>query len=104
LKSPFTPPTSSADIIGATQADDDFERGSLALQLSRTSARIRLQEKFTKVASIFKNECPPEEINKRIRDIPFNAMAKSVVYEDIDPADWTFEGFRKNTVRVVYLL
>jgi hypothetical protein len=30
LKSPFTQTRSAADIIGATQADDDFERDSLA--------------------------------------------------------------------------
>ena len=45
LKSPFTPPRNAADIIGATQADEDFERDSLASQSSRTTARIRLQEK-----------------------------------------------------------
>ncbi len=32
LKSPFTQPRSAADNIGATQADDDFERDSLASQ------------------------------------------------------------------------
>ncbi len=104
MKSPFTPPRSAADIIGATQADGDFEHDSLASQSSRTTARIRLQEKFVKVATIFKDECPPEEINVRIRDIVFNSMAKSVVYEDIDPADRAFGGFKKKTVRGVYLL
>ncbi len=41
LKSPFTPTRTAADIIGQTQADDDFERDSLASQSSRTTARIR---------------------------------------------------------------
>ncbi len=31
-------------------------------------------------------------------------MAKSVVYEDIDLTDSAFGGFKKKTVRVVYLL
>ncbi len=87
------------------QADDDFERDSLASRSSRTTARIRLQEKFVKVATIFKDdECPPEEINERIREIAFNAMAKSVVYEEIDPADRAFGGLKEKTVRVVYFL
>ena len=34
LKSPFTQTRSAADIIGATQADEDFERNSLALKSS----------------------------------------------------------------------
>ncbi len=104
LKNPFTLPRSAADIIGATQANDDFERDSFASQLSSTTAGIHLQDKFVKVATIFKDECPPEEINERIHDIAFNAMAKFVVYEDIDPADRAFGGFKKKTVRVVYLL
>jgi hypothetical protein len=37
LKSPFTSPRNAADIIGATQADEDFERDSLASQSSRRS-------------------------------------------------------------------
>ncbi len=61
LKSQSTLPRTAADIIGATQANDDFERDSLASQSSCTIARIRLQEKFVKVATIFKDECPPEE-------------------------------------------
>ncbi len=95
------PPRSVADIIGATQANDDFERDSLASQSSRTTARICLQEKFVKVVTIFKDECPPQEINECIREIAFNAVAKSVVYEDIDPADRAFGGFKKKTVRVI---
>ncbi len=42
VQSPFTQPRTAADIIGATQADEDFERDSLASQSSRTTARIRL--------------------------------------------------------------
>jgi hypothetical protein len=104
LKSPFSLPRSAADIVGATQADDDFERDSFASQSSRTTACIHFQEKFGKVATIYKGKCPPEEINERIREITFNAMAKSVVYEDIDPADSAFGGFKKTTVRVVYII
>jgi hypothetical protein len=74
------------------------------LYSSRTTARIRLQEKFVKVATIYKDECSPPEINERIRDIAFNAMAKSVVYEDINPADRVFGGFKGKTVRAVYFL
>ncbi len=51
FKSLFTPPGNAADIFGATQADEDFERDSLASQSSRTTARIRLQEKYVKVAT-----------------------------------------------------
>ena len=74
LKSPFTPTRSAADIIGATQADEDFERDSLASQSSRTTARFRLQEKYVKVAKLYKDECSPEEIKECIREIAFNAM------------------------------
>jgi len=84
FKSPFTPPRTAADIIGATQADEDFERDSLASQSSRTTARIRLQEKYVKVATLYKDELSPDDIKQRIRDIAFTAMAKSVIYEDID--------------------
>jgi hypothetical protein len=77
LKSPFTPTRTAADFIGATQADEDFERDSLASQSSCTTARIRLQEKYVKVATLYKDECTPEEIKERIREIAFNAMVKS---------------------------
>jgi hypothetical protein len=99
FKTPFSPPRTAADIIGATQADEDFERDSLASQSSRTTARIRLQEKYVTVATLYKDELTPEEIKKRIRDIAFTAMAKSVIYEDIDPADTAYGGFKKNNVR-----
>ena len=56
FKSPFTPPKTAADIIGATQADEDFERDSLASQSSSTTARIRLQEKFVTVATFYTEE------------------------------------------------
>ncbi len=49
FNSPFTPTRTAADIIGATQADEDFERDSLASQASRTTARIRLQENRSKL-------------------------------------------------------
>jgi hypothetical protein len=103
FKSPFTPPRTAADIIGATQADEDFERDSLASQSSRTTARIRLQEKYVKVATLYKDEMTSDEINKRIRDIAFTAMAKSVIYEDIDPADRAFGGFKKKNVRPLHV-
>jgi hypothetical protein len=77
LKSPFTPPRTAADIIGATQANEDFECDSLALQSSRTTARIRLQEKYVTVATLYKDESTPEENKDRICDIAFNAMVKS---------------------------
>ena len=98
FKSPFTPPRTAADIIGATQADEDFERDSLASQSSRTTARIRLQEKYVKVATLFKDEWTADEISKRIREIAGAAMAKSVIYEDIDPVDQAFGGFKKKNV------
>ncbi len=84
LKSPFTLTRSAADIIGVTQTDEDFERDSLASQSSRTPARIRLQEKYVKVATLYKDECSPEEIKERICKIAFNAMVKSAIYEDLD--------------------
>ncbi len=101
FKSPFTPPRTAADIIGATQADEDFERDSLASQSSRTTACILLQEKYVKVATLYKDELSPDEINlkQRIRDIAFTAMAKSVIYEDFDPADRAYGGFKKINVR-----
>ncbi len=77
-------------ILSATQADEDFERDSLASQSSRTTARIQLQEKYVKVATLYKDELTPDDISKSIRDIAFTVMAKSVIYEDIDPADRAF--------------
>jgi hypothetical protein len=56
FKTPFTPTRTAADIIGATQADEDFKRDSLASQSSRTTARIRLQEKYVKVATLVRDE------------------------------------------------
>jgi hypothetical protein len=84
------PKRSAADIIGTTQADEDFDRDSLASQSSCTTARIRLQ--FVKVATIFKDESSPEEINESIHYIGFKAMAKAVIYEDTNPADRAFGG------------
>jgi hypothetical protein len=98
-KTPFTPPRTAADIIGATQADEDFERDSLASQSSRSTARIRLQEKYVTVATLYKDEMSPEEIKERIREIAITAMAKSIIYEDLDPADTAYGGFKKNNVR-----
>jgi hypothetical protein len=95
-KSPFTPPRTAADIIGATQANEDFERDSLASQSSRTTARIRLQEKYVKVATLYKDELSPDEIKERIRDIAFSAMATSAIYEDLNPTDRAYGGFKKN--------
>jgi hypothetical protein len=99
FKAPFTPPRTAADIIGATQADEDFERDSLASQSSRSTARIRLQEKYVKVATLYKDEMTPEELKKRVRDIAFSAMSKSVIFEDIDAADRDYGGFKRNNVR-----
>jgi hypothetical protein len=98
FKAPFTPPRTAADIIGATQADEDFERDSLASQSSRSTARIRLQEKYVKVATLYKDEMTPEELKKRIRDIAFSAMSKAVIFEDIDAADRDYGGFKRNNV------
>jgi hypothetical protein len=64
FKSPFTPPRTAADIIGATQANEDFERDSLASQSFRTTARIWLQEKYVKVATLYKDELSPDEIKE----------------------------------------
>ncbi len=99
FKSPFTPPRTAPDIIGATQADEDFERDSLASQSSRTTTRSRLQEKYVTVATLYKDELTPDEIKKHIREIAFTAMAKSVTYEDLDPADTAYGGLKKNNVR-----
>ncbi len=106
LKSQFTPTRTAADIISATQADEDFERDSLASQSSRTTARIRLQEKYVKVATLYKDECTPEEIKERIREIAFNAMVKSAIYEDLNPADRAYGGFKKKILpaHLSYLL
>ena len=67
----------------------------LLLQSSRTTARIRLQETCVKVATLYKDECPPEEIKERIREIAFNAIVESAIYEDLNPADRAFGGFKK---------
>jgi hypothetical protein len=87
-----------ADIIRATPADEDFERDSLVSQSSRTTARVRIQDKFVKVATMYKDECTSEKIKERIRDIAVNAMAKSVTYEEIDAADKAYGGFKKRNV------
>ncbi len=94
LKSPFTPTRSAANIIGATQADEDFERDSLASQSSSTTARIRLQEQYVKVAKFFKDKHSPEEIKEYIREIVLNTMVKSAIYEDLDPAGRAYGGFK----------
>jgi hypothetical protein len=94
----FTPERNAAEIISATQADDDFERDSLASQSSRTTARVRLQEKFVIIETILKVDCTPGEISERIRHIATDSMAKSGVYEDIDPEDKPFGGFKRNNV------
>jgi hypothetical protein len=65
FKTPFSPPRTAPDIIGATQADEDFERDSLASQSSRSTARIRLQEKYVEVATLYKDEMSPEGIKER---------------------------------------
>ncbi len=58
----------------------------------RCRSTIALPSSFQRSHRV-KDKCPPEEINERIRNIAFNAMAKSVVYVDIDPADRAFGGF-----------
>ena len=98
LPTRFTPERNAPEIIGATQADDDFERDSLASQSSRTTARVRLQEKFVIVETMFKDKSTPAEISERIRQIATDAMTKSGVYEDIDPEDKPFGGFKRNNV------
>ncbi len=47
------------------------------------------------VATLYKDELTPEEIKERIRDIAFNAMVKSAIYEDLDPADRVYGGLKK---------
>jgi hypothetical protein len=49
LQNPQIEESIHADIIGVTQADEDFERDSLASQSSSTTARIRLQENMSKL-------------------------------------------------------
>ncbi len=74
LKSLFTPTRSAADIIGVTQADEDFECYSLASQSFRTTARICHQEKYVKVTTMNNNECSPKEIKKRISGLEIAFM------------------------------
>ena len=76
-----------------------FERDSLASQSSRTTARIRLQEKYVKVATLYKDELTPDQIKERIRKIAFAAMTKSAIFEDIEAADIDYGGFKRNNVR-----
>jgi hypothetical protein len=65
----------------------------LRSQSSRTSARVRLQAKFVDVETTLKDESTPAEISERIRQIVTDAMAKSAVYEDVDPP---LGGFKRN--------
>jgi hypothetical protein len=104
LKSPFKPTRSAADMIGVMQADEDLERDSLASKSPRTTARIRLQEKYVKVTKLYKDECSPEEINERIREIVFNAMVKSAIYEDLDSADRAYGGLKKKCTACPYFI
>ena len=48
---------------------------------------------------MYKDECSPEEIKERISEIAFNALVKSAIFEDLDPADRPYGGFKKNNVR-----
>jgi hypothetical protein len=95
LKSPFTPTRTAAHVIGATQAVEDSGRDSLVSQSSSTIARIRLQEKYVKVTTLYKDECTPEEIKQRIREIAFNVMVKSAIHKDLNPADRAFGGLKR---------
>ena len=74
-------------------------------QSSRTTARIRLrvQEKYVKVPTLYKDELSPDEIKQHIRNIAFTAMAKSAIYEDLDPADRAYGGFKKKNVRPAHV-
>jgi hypothetical protein len=100
------PERNVAEIISATQADEDFERDSLTSQSSRTTARVRLQEIFVLVETILnfpnnwdlKDDSTPAEISERICQIATDAMAKSAMSEDIDPEDKPFGGFKRNNV------
>jgi hypothetical protein len=95
LKSSFTLTRSAADIIGATQADEISNATFLASQSSRTTARIRLQEKYVKVATMYKDECSPEEIKERISEIAFNAMVKLQYLRTSIPQTDHIEGSKK---------
>ncbi len=53
---------------------------------------------MSKLPHCTKTKLTADEISKRIREIAFTAMAKSVIYEDIDPADKAFGGFKKKNV------
>jgi hypothetical protein len=44
---------------------------------------------------MYKDECSPEEIKERIREIALNAMVSSAIYEDLDPAGRPYGGFKK---------
>ncbi len=56
-----------------------------------------------KVATLYKDECTPEEIKERIREIAFNAMVKSAIYEHLDPADRAYGGLKKENVLSTHL-
>ncbi len=99
MLNPFSPKRSAPEMLGATQAEEDSERNSLASQSSSTTARVRLQEKFRKVATMYKDEGSPEEIEIRIKDITTDFMEQSVSYEDIEAADKAYGGFKKRNVR-----
>ncbi len=64
-------------------------------QSSRTTARVCSQEEFVTVDTMYTDECTPAKISVRIREIAFDAMAQSAVYEDIDPVYRPFGVFKK---------
>jgi hypothetical protein len=62
------------------------------MRLPCVTVRVRFQKKFVTVtaATLYKDEFSPAQISERIREIAFNAMAQSAVFEDIDSVDKPF--------------
>jgi hypothetical protein len=63
----------------------------------------RLQEKFVKVATMYKDKTSPEESKERIRAVAFEFMSQSVTYEDIADEYKDYGGFKKKNVRAAHI-
>ncbi len=77
LQTAFSLKRYAVEIISATQADEDFERDSLALQSSRTMARVHLhttlqKKKIVKVSesTMFKDEHNTAQVAEFFAKLP----------------------------------
>ncbi len=59
-------------------------------------ACVCLQEKIVTAAALCRDESSPAIISERIREIVFNAMTQSAVFEVIDSVNKPFGGLKKN--------